>query len=86
MLIADPADAVVGLTRQLVAFGSVNPGLVPGAAGAGPVARFVADRVPAVVRGPAGGGLPAVDEWVDLAQRRRYPVAVAAAVGPFLAG
>ena len=41
----DPADAVVDLTRQLVAFDSVNPGLVPGAAGEGPVAQFVADRL-----------------------------------------
>lgn len=45
MLTADPADAVVDLTRQLVAFDSVNPGLVPGAAGEGPVAQFVADRL-----------------------------------------
>jgi acetylornithine deacetylase len=205
VLTADPADAVVDLTRRLVAFDSVNPGLVPGAVGEGPAARFVADRlsgsgfevqlvpapsdprrmsviavrdggqpgrtvvlnghldtvgvdgmtepftaridggrmfgrgtcdmkggvaglvvaaeqlaadgapgrlvlalvadeedaslgaaavlealsisgVPAVVCGPAGGGLHAVDEWVDLAQLRRYPVAVASAVGRFLAG
>jgi acetylornithine deacetylase len=45
VLITDPADAVVGLTRQLVAFDSVNPGLVPGAVGEGPVAEFVADRL-----------------------------------------
>ncbi len=228
VLTADPADAVVDLTGRLVAFDSVNPGLVPGAVGEGPAARFVADRlsgsgfevqlvptpsdprrmsviavrdggqprrtvvlnghlgtvgvdgmtepftaridggrmlgrgacdmkggvaglavaaeqlaadgapgrlvlalvadeedaslgaaavlealsvsavqpdvclvaeptwmesalwqasgVPAVVCGPAGGGLHAVDEWVDLAQLRRYPVAVASAVGRFLAG
>jgi acetylornithine deacetylase len=45
MPIADPSDAVVDLTRQLVAFDSVNPGLVPGAVGEGPVARFLADRL-----------------------------------------
>ncbi len=45
MLTADRSDAVVDLTRQLVAFDSVNPGLVPGAAGEGPVAQFVADRL-----------------------------------------
>jgi len=67
------------------------------AAGAAPPARtgapywmesalWQASGVPAVVCGPAGGGLHAVDEWVDLAQLRRFPVAVAAAVGRFLAG
>lgn len=40
--------------------------------------------VPAVVCGPAGGGLHAVDEWVDLGQLRRFPAAVADAVGRFL--
>jgi len=30
--------------------------------------------------------LHAVGEWIDLAQLRRYPVAVADAVGRFLAG
>ena len=41
--------------------------------------------IPAVVCGPAGGGLHAIDEWVDIAQLRRFPVAVEAAVGRFLA-
>jgi hypothetical protein len=45
VLTADPGDSVVDLTRQLVAFDSVNPGLVPGAAGEGPIAQFVADRL-----------------------------------------
>lgn len=49
-------------------------------------ALWQANGVPAVVCGPAGGGLHAVDEWVDLAQLRRYPTAVAGAVGRFLAG
>ena len=67
------------------------------AAGAAPPARtgapywmesalWQASGVPAVVCGPAGGGLHAVDEWVDLAQLRRYPMAIAGAVGRFLAG
>jgi acetylornithine deacetylase len=42
--------------------------------------------VPTVVCGPAGGGLHAVDEWVDLDQLRRFPAAVETAVGRFLAG
>jgi acetylornithine deacetylase len=36
--------------------------------------------IPAVVCGPAGGGLHAVDEWVDVDQVRRYTVALAAAI------
>jgi hypothetical protein len=35
----DPAGAAVDLTRQLVAFDSVNPGLVPGAVGEGSMLR-----------------------------------------------
>lgn len=42
--------------------------------------------VPTVVCGPAGGGLHAVDEWVDVRQLERFPVAVANAVGRFLEG
>jgi acetylornithine deacetylase len=67
------------------------------AAGAAPPARtgapywmesalWQASGVPAVVCGPAGGGLHAVDEWIDLAQLRRYPMAIAGAVGRILAG
>jgi acetylornithine deacetylase len=40
--------------------------------------------VPTVVCGPAGGGLHAVDEWVDLEQLQRFPVALEAAVRRFL--
>lgn len=47
-------------------------------------ALWQAAGVPAVVCGPAGGGLHAIDEWVDLAQLRRYPAAVVAAVRRFL--
>jgi acetylornithine deacetylase len=49
-------------------------------------ALWQAAGIPTVVCGPAGGGLHAVDEWVDLEQLRRFPVAVADAVGRFLAG
>ncbi|SFR92740.1 acetylornithine deacetylase [Microbacterium sp. cf046] len=47
-------------------------------------ALWQAAGVPTVVCGPAGGGLHAVDEWVDLTQLRRFPVALADAVGKFL--
>lgn len=40
--------------------------------------------IPAVVCGPAGGGLHAVDEWVDLDQLRAYPGIVVGAVSRFL--
>ncbi len=36
--------------------------------------------IPALVCGPAGGGLHAADEWVDLEQVRRYAVALTVAV------
>ena len=36
--------------------------------------------IPTLVCGPAGGGLHAADEWVDLDQVRRYAVALTAAV------
>ncbi|HET8928325.1 MAG TPA: M20/M25/M40 family metallo-hydrolase [Microbacterium sp.] len=49
-------------------------------------ALWQAAGVPTVVCGPAGGGLHAVDEWVELGQLRRFPVAVADAGGRFLAG
>lgn len=36
--------------------------------------------IPALVCGPAGGGLHAADEWVDLRQVRRYAVSLTAAI------
>jgi acetylornithine deacetylase len=42
--------------------------------------------IPAVVCGPAGGGLHAVDEWVDVAQVRAYPGAVVEVVLRFSSG
>lgn len=47
-------------------------------------ALWQAAGVPTVICGPAGGGLHAVDEWVDLDQLLRFPVAVEAAVRRFL--
>jgi acetylornithine deacetylase len=41
--------------------------------------------IPALVCGPAGGGLHAADEWVDLDQVRRYAVALTVAVGRWAA-
>lgn len=49
-------------------------------------ALWQAAGVPTVVCGPAGGGLHAVDEWVEVAQLERFAVAVTDAVGRFLAG
>ena len=43
------------------------------------------DGIPTLVCGPAGGGLHAADEWVDLGQVRRYAVALTAAVGRWAA-
>ena len=47
-------------------------------------ALWEAAGVPTVVFGPAGGGLHAVDEWVDLAQLRVFPSVVTEAVSAFL--
>ena len=47
-------------------------------------ALWEASGVPALVFGPAGGSLHAIDEWVDLNQVRRYPVALAGALIRFL--
>ncbi len=41
--------------------------------------------IPAVVCGPSGGGLHAVDEWVDLRQVRAYPQALVTAFRGFAA-
>lgn len=46
---------------------------------------FEAAGIPAVVCGPSGGGLHAVDEWVDLRQVRAYPQALVAAFRAFAA-
>lgn len=42
--------------------------------------------IPALVCGPAGGGLHAADEWVDLGQVRRYAEALVAAVSVWSRG
>ena len=41
--------------------------------------------IPTLVCGPAGGGLHAADEWVDLHQVRRYAVALTDAVAGWAA-
>ncbi len=41
--------------------------------------------IPALVCGPAGGGLHAADEWVDLEQVRRYAAALTSAVATWAA-
>ena len=43
--VKDLAGGAVDLARRLVGFDSVNPGLVPGAAGEAAIAEFVADRL-----------------------------------------
>lgn len=81
-----PAAELSGLLADtLPAAGAVAPQRV-GAPYWMESALWQATGVPTVVCGPAGGGLHAVDEWVDLDQVRAYPVAVAEAVGAFLTG
>jgi acetylornithine deacetylase len=47
-------------------------------------ALWEAAGIPTVVFGPAGGGLHAVDEWIDLDQLRAFPAVVTDAVAAFL--
>jgi acetylornithine deacetylase len=49
-------------------------------------ALWQAAGIPTVVCGPAGGGLHAAEEWVDLEQLRRFPEAVIAATIDALSG
>jgi acetylornithine deacetylase len=46
---------------------------------------LLAAGIPAVVCGPSGGGMHAVDEWVDLRQVRAYPRALMTAFRAFAA-
>ncbi len=70
------------LAAQLVAAGGAAPRRV-GAPYWMESALWQAAGIPTVVCGPAGGGLHCDVEWVELAQLRRYAVAVAVAVGRF---
>ena len=49
-------------------------------------ALWEAAGIPAVVCGPAGGGLHADDEWLEVDQLSIYVEAVAATIAEFLAG
>src|SRR3954468_1860101 len=49
-------------------------------------ALWEAAGVPTIVCGPAGGGLHAADEWLDVAQLRAYAGALVAALTSFCAG
>lgn len=49
-------------------------------------ALWQAAGIPTVVCGPAGGGLHAAEEWVDVDQLRRFPEAVIAATRDALSG
>lgn len=82
------ADGTAGeftslLGEALVAAGSERPALV-GEPYWMESALWQAAGVPTVVCGPAGGGLHAIDEWVEVAQVERYAIAVTDAVGRFL--
>jgi acetylornithine deacetylase len=71
------------LADALVAAGSTRPALV-GEPYWMESALWQSAGVPTVVCGPAGGGLHAIDEWVEVAQVERFAVAVTDAVGRFL--
>lgn len=77
------AEFTTLLGEALVAAGSNRPVLV-GEPYWMESALWQAAGVPTVVCGPAGGGLHAVDEWVEVAQVERFAIAVTDAVGRFL--
>lgn len=79
-----PANQLAALLEDaLVAAGAARPARV-GAPYWMESALWQELGVPTVVCGPAGGGLHALDEWIDIPQLERYPVALAAAVGRVL--
>ena len=78
-------EFAVMLGTALVAVGSPDPARI-GAPYWMESALWQAAGVPTVVCGPAGGGLHAIDEWVDIDQLTRFPNAVTAAVARFLEG
>jgi acetylornithine deacetylase len=84
---ADEAGPAAELMSNLAAALSADGAAAPGRTGAPywmESALWQEAGIAAVVCGPAGGGLHAADEWVDLAQLIRFPVAVEDAVGRFL--
>ncbi|MET0829721.1 MAG: M20/M25/M40 family metallo-hydrolase [Microbacterium sp.] len=84
---ADAAGNVAEFTTllgdALVAAGSTRPALV-GEPYWMESALWQAAGVPSVVCGPAGGGLHAIDEWVEVVEVERFAIAVTDAVWRFL--
>ena len=81
---ASPAGAA--LSGALAEALGARSGRVPAQVGAPywmESALWEAAGVPAVVCGPAGGGMHAADEWVDLAQVRAYADAVLGTIRAF---
>lgn len=87
----DTAGPAAVLADQLEAALAEDPLVEDPLAQGAPLARFHAPYwmeaplwqaagIPAVVCGPAGGGLHAADEWVSVRQVRRYAVALVTAV------
>jgi len=79
---ADAHGAAVSFTELLTSHLARTTGTTPNAVGAPywmESALWQEAGIPAVVCGPAGGGLHAAEEWVDVEQLRRFPEAVIAA-------
>ena len=83
----DPASAAgTALSGMLAEALGARRGRVPEQAGAPywmESALWEAAGVPTVVCGPAGGGMHAADEWVDLAQVRAYADALVDTISAF---
>ncbi|MBD8536980.1 M20/M25/M40 family metallo-hydrolase [Plantibacter sp. CFBP 13570] len=86
---ADEQGAAARFADALAAEFSRDAEALPAAVGAPywmESALWQAAGIPTVVCGPAGGGLHAAEEWVDLDQLRRFPEAVVAATRDALSG
>ncbi|ALJ19426.1 M20/M25/M40 family metallo-hydrolase [Microbacterium sp. No. 7] len=82
-----PADGPAAELSALLADGLAASGYAPPPLAAPywmESALWQAAGVPTIVCGPAGGGLHAIDEWVDVDQLTVFPRVVAAAVERFL--
>ena len=83
----NPASAAgTALSGMLAEALGARRGRVPEQAGAPywmESALWEAAGVPTVVCGPAGGGMHAADEWVDLAQVRAYAEALVDTISAF---
>ena len=77
--VSPASSAAAAMIRSGVEGGHAPPPVLV----SGSPAAEAAAGVPAVVCGPAGGGMHSADEWVDLAQVRAHADALVDTIGAF---